>query len=98
MRLVSEDRGAAETVFKGDARPSLAEVSPIRYFLSDRGAYVSAARTADREAVDPIVDDTAVRVVDEQRRSPCRPCRCFALIMGVFAAWLGDRRRNGGRW
>ena len=101
VRLVSEDRGAAETVFSVVTRdPELAEVSPDTVFLErlaeaygERGAYRGPG-----EAVDPIVDDTAVRVVDEQRTVSLSSMPVLALIMGVFAGlawWI--RRRNGGR-
>ena len=86
--LVSEDRGAAETVFSVVTRdPELAEVSPDTVFLErlaeaygERGAYRGPG-----EAVDPIVDDTAVRVVDEQRTVSLSSMPVLALIMGVFA-------------
>ena len=101
VRLVSEDRGAAETVFSVVTRdPELAEVSPDTVFLErlaeaygERGAYRGPG-----EAVDPVVDDTAVRVVDEQRTVSLTSMPVLALIMGVFAGlawWI--RRRNGGR-
>ena len=101
VRLVSEDRGAAETVFSVVTRdPELAEVSPDAAFLQrlaeaygERGAYRGPG-----DAVDPIVDESAVRTVDEQRAVSLSSMPILALIMGLFtglAWWI--RRRHGGR-
>ena len=101
VRLVSEDRGAAETVFSVVTRdPELAEVSPDAVFLErlaeaygERGVYRQPG-----ESIDPIVDETAQRVVDEQRTVSLSSMPVLALFMGLFAGlawWI--RRRHGGR-
>jgi len=101
VRLVSEDRGAAETVFSVVTRdPELAEVSPDEAFLK-RLAQAYGAQGAIRlpgEAINPLVDDSAERVVDEQRTVALSSMPVMALIMGLFAGlawWI--RRRHGGR-
>ena len=59
----------------------------------DRGVF-----RAPGDGSAPLVDETAVRVVDEQRSVSLSSVPILALIFGVFAslAWW-TRRRNGGR-
>jgi len=101
VRMRSEGRGTAETVFSVITRdPELAEVSPDAEFLKalagaygDRGVY-----RAPSDAPTPLVDSSARRVVDEQRVVSLSSVPIVGLLFGLFSglAWW-VRRQNGGR-
>ena len=101
VRLTSEDRGAAETVFSVVTRdPELAEVTPDEGFLralaaayGDRGAFL-----AHDDDLDVVVDTEAQRMVDEQRTISLASVPVLSFVMALFgglAFWI--RRRSGGR-
>jgi len=100
VRVTSDDQGAAETVFSVVTRdPELAEVSADGEFLA-RLAAAYGSRGAFRgpgESIDPLIDPTAVRVIDEQRSVSLASMPILALIFGLFGgfAWW-TRRRHGG--
>jgi len=100
VRVTSDEQGAAETVFSVVTRdPELAEVSADGEFLQ-RLAAAYGTRGAFRgpnEAVEPLIDSTAERVIDEQRSVSLASMPILALIFGLFGgfAWW-TRRRHGG--
>jgi uncharacterized membrane protein len=101
VRVSTPDGGEAETVFSVTTRdPELSDILPDADFLRslvNRYGDQATYRDADDNAP-PLVDEDAVRIIDEQRQTSLASVPLSALFFGLFASlawWV--RRRNGGR-
>ncbi len=91
---------AGETVFAVSSRdPELSEIAPDPDFLRDLAALYGdkGAWRGPGDDAAPLMDDTAVRVVDDRREVDLASAPLVAVLFGLFAtgAWVVRRRRGG---